>query len=71
MWVSEGSRQECAVNYGIISEFDNQFCYSGSCQLSIRLECKSRLQEICVPSRLYYPNKIAYRTFGDVVKYKA
>ena len=58
-WVGEvyvgilKAQGKCSVNYGIISVFDNQYGHSGSCQLNISPEFRSRLQIISVPSRLY------------------
>ena len=46
------AQDKCSVNYGIISVFDNQYGYSGSCQLNISPEFRSRLQIISVSSRL-------------------
>ena len=59
IWVREvyvgilKAQGKCFVNYGIISVFDNQYGYSGSCQLNISPEFGSRLQIISVPLRLY------------------
>lgn len=54
---SDSSGQKHSVNYGIISVSDNQCSYSGTCQLIISPEFRSRFQEISVPSWLYHTNK--------------
>lgn len=67
---SESSGQELSANYGIISVFDDQYSYSGTCWLNTSPEFRSRFQEIYVSSRLHHTNETEYITCGNMIKYK-